>query len=81
MQLELLHESVALPFATKTLPTRKKYFRTIFRLPFHNFDFFEFILENYPIPIALCELCDITRLGPLPLSNYFLLPLPRFKFF
>ena len=24
----------------------------IFRLPFHDFDFFEFILENYPIPIA-----------------------------
>ena len=40
------------PFATKTLPTRKKYFRIIFRLPFHDFDFFELILENYPIPIA-----------------------------
>ena len=41
-----------IPFATKTLPTRKKYFRIIFRLPFHDFDFFELILENYPIPIA-----------------------------
>ena len=40
------------PFATKTLPTRKKYFRIIFRLPFHDFDLFELILENYPIPIA-----------------------------
>ena len=40
------------PFATKTLPTRKDYFRIIFRLPFHDFDFFELILENYPIPIA-----------------------------
>ena len=39
-------------FATKRLPTRKKYVRIIFRLPFHNFDFFELILENYPIPIA-----------------------------
>ena len=41
-----------LPFAMKTLPTRKNYFRIIFRLPFHDFDFFELILENYPIPIA-----------------------------
>ena len=41
-----------LPFATKTLPTRKNYFRIIFRLPFHDFDFFELILENYPIPIV-----------------------------
>ena len=30
----------------------KKYFRIIFRLPFHDFDFFELILDNYPIPIA-----------------------------
>ena len=30
----------------------KKDFRIIFRLPFHDFDFFELILENYPIPIA-----------------------------
>ena len=26
--------------------------RIIFRLPFHDFDFFELILENYPIPIV-----------------------------
>ena len=41
-----------IPFATKTLPTRKIYFRIIFRLPFHYFDFFELILENHPVPIA-----------------------------
>ena len=28
------------------------YFRIIFRLPFHDFAFFEVVLKNYPIPIA-----------------------------
>ena len=69
-----------LPFATKTLPTRKKYFRIIFRLPFHDFDFFELILEITRYLLHLCELCDITRLGPLSLLNYFLLPLPDSNF-
>ena len=31
---------------------KKKRFRIIFRLPFHDFEFFELILENYPMPIA-----------------------------
>ena len=30
----------------------KNDFRIIFRLPFHDFDFFKLILENYPTPIA-----------------------------
>ena len=38
-------ELAELPFAiaTKTLPTRKKSFRIIFRLPFHDFAFFELV--------------------------------------
>ena len=31
-------------------------------------------------PLYLCELHDITRLRPLSLSNYFLLPLPDLKY-
>ena len=40
------------PSATKIFPTRKSSTRIIFRLPFHDFDFLELILENYPLPIA-----------------------------
>ena len=46
------HEQSVIRHENITYP-KKKYFRNIFRLPFHDFDFFELILENYPTPIAL----------------------------
>ena len=74
--------SVPLPFATKTLPTRKKkYFRIIFWLPFHDFDFFELILENYPIPIAFVWVVRHYPVGTPVLVELFFITVTRLGFF
>ena len=70
-----------IPFATKTLPTRKKYFRIIFRLPFHDFDFFELILENYPIPIAFVWVVWHYPVGTPVLVKLFFITVTRFENF
>ena len=70
-----------LPFATKTLPTRKKYFRIIFRLPFHDFAFFELILKNYPIPIAFVRVVWHCPVGTPVLVELFFITVTRFEIF
>ena len=79
--LEKYWWATRLPFATKTLPTRKKYFRIIFRLPFHDFDFFELILENYPIPIAFVWVVWHYPVGTPVLVELFFITVTRFEFF
>ena len=65
-----------IPCATRTLPTRKNSARIILKLPLPDLSFSELIYQKITrYPLYLCELGDITRLRPLPLSNYFLLPL------
>ena len=71
----------AVPFATKTWPTRKKYFRIIFRLPFHDFDFFELILEIYPIPIAFVWVVWHYPVGTPVLVELFFITVTRFEVF
>ena len=77
----MLERYLYVPFARKTLPTRKNDFRIIFRLPFRDFDFFELILENYPIPIAFVWVVWHYPVGRAVLVELlFLLPLPDLKF-
>ena len=73
--------SPQLPFATTTLPTRKNDFRIIFRLPFHDFDFFELILENCPIPIAFVWVVWYYPVGTPVLVELFFIAVTRFEVF
>ena len=56
-------------------------FSQMFESPFHNFDFFEFILENYPIHIyiyCICASC-VTLPGWDPvLVDFFFISVTRF---
>ena len=46
-----------------------------------DLSFILFVLENHPMPIVCwCELCDITCLGPLPLSNSLFYRCPIWSF-
>ena len=66
------HENITYP---------KKLFRIIFRLPFHDFDFFELILENYPIPIAFVWVVWHYPVGTPVLVELFFITVTRFEFF
>ena len=60
----------------------EKIFSNYFPVTVSRFRFLRINFRNITrYLLHLCELCDITRLGPLSLSNYFLLPLPDFEFF
>ena len=59
----------------------KKYFWIIFRLPFHDFDFFELILENYPIPIAFVWVVRHYPVGTPVLVELFFITVTRFEIF
>ena len=65
----------------KTLPTRKKLFSNYFRLPFHDFNFFELNLENYPIPIAFVWVVWHYPVGTPVLAKLFFITVTRFEFF
>ena len=57
------------------------YFRIIFWLPFHDFDFFELISENYPIPIAFVWVVWHYPVGTPVLVELFFITITRFDFF
>ena len=59
----------------------KKNLRIIFRLPFHDSDFFELILENYPIPIAFVWVVRHYPVGTPVLVELFFITVTRFEFF
>ena len=64
--------SMAVPWATKTLPTRKNSTRCFwnYHYPIGFFPNYFWKITQYLLYLW-CELRDITRLGPRALSNYF----------
>ena len=77
----LCHSKNTIPFATKTLPTRKKYFRIIFRITVSRFRFLRIKFRKLPDTYCICVSC-VTLPGwdPCPWRIIFI-TVTRFEFF